>query len=78
FIAAIVAFVHLIALTLLYPKIVGARVHLNPLAVTVALMFWGTIWGGVGLVLAIPMTAAMKAVLDNIEHLQPYGRMLGD
>ncbi len=78
FIAAIVAFFHLMALNLLYPKIVGARVHLNPLAVTVALMFWGTIWGGVGLVLAIPMTAAIKAVLDNIEHLQPYGRMLGD
>ena len=78
FIAAIVAFFHLIALNLLYPKIVGARVHLNPLAVTVALMFWGTIWGGVGLVLAIPMTAALKSVLDNIEHLQPYGRMLGD
>ena len=78
FIAAIVAFFHLLALNLLYPKIVGARVHLNPLAVTIALMFWGTIWGGVGLVLAIPMTAAIKAVLDNIEHLQPYGRMLGD
>lgn len=78
FIAAIVAFFHLMALNLLYPKIVGARVHLNPLAVTIALMFWGTIWGGVGLVLAIPMTAAIKAVLDNIEHLQPYGRMLGD
>ena len=78
FIAAIVAFFHLMALNLLYPKIVGARVHLNPLAVTIALMFWGTIWGGVGLVLAIPMTAAIKVVLDNIEHLQPYGRMLGD
>ncbi len=78
FIAAIVAFFHLMALNLLYPKIVGARVHLNPLAVTIALMFWGTIWGGIGLVLAIPMTAAIKAVLDNIERLQPYGRMLGD
>jgi predicted PurR-regulated permease PerM len=77
-IAATIAFFHLIALNLLYPKIVGARVHLNPLAVTVALMFWGTIWGGIGLVLAIPITAAIKAVLDNIEHLQPYGRMLGD
>jgi predicted PurR-regulated permease PerM len=73
-----VAFFHLLALNLLYPQIVGARVHLNPLAVTVALMFWGTIWGGIGLVLAIPITAAAKAVFDNIESLQPYGRMLGD
>ncbi|WP_305017126.1 AI-2E family transporter [Mycobacterium tuberculosis] len=46
---------HLFALNLLYPKIVGARVHLNPLAVTIALMFWGLIWGGIGLVLAVPI-----------------------
>ena len=66
------------ALNLLYPAIVGARVHLNPLAVTIALMFWGTMWGGMGLVLAIPITAAAKAALDNIQGLQPYGRLLGD
>jgi predicted PurR-regulated permease PerM len=73
-----VAALHLVALNFLYPKVVGARVHLNPLAVTVALMFWGTLWGGVGLVLAIPITAAFKAVLDNNEELQAYGRLLGD
>lgn len=77
-IAAQVAFFHLMALNLLYPAIVGARVHLNPLAVTVALMFWGTLWGGVGLLLAIPITAGAKAVFDNIDSLQPYGRLLGD
>ncbi len=77
-ISATVAFFHLIAQNLLYPKIVGARVHLNPLAVTIALMFWGTIWGGIGLVLAIPITAGAKAVFDNVETLQPYGKMLGD
>jgi predicted PurR-regulated permease PerM len=77
-ICATVAFMHLIALNLLYPKLVGARVHLNPLAVTIALMFWGTIWGGIGLLLAIPITAGAKAVFDNVERLQPYGKMLGD
>ena len=77
-IAAEVAFFHLMALNLLYPAIVGARVHLNPLAVTIALMFWGTMWGGIGLVLAIPITAAVKSALDNIEGCRPYGRLLGD
>ena len=77
-IAAEVGVLHLLALNLLYPAIVGARVHLNPLAVTVALMFWGTIWGAIGLVLAIPITAALKAVLDNNEDLRPYGELLGD
>lgn len=78
FLAGSVALLHLLALNLLYPKFVGARVHLNPLAVTVALMFWGILWGGIGLLLAIPLTAGMKAVCDNVSSLQPYGRLLGD
>ena len=77
-IAIVVAMLHLIALNLLYPKVVGSRVHLNPLVVTVALMFWGTLWGAVGLVLAIPITAAVKAVCDNVSSLQGYGKLLGD
>jgi len=77
-IAAVVGFLHLLALNLLYPKLVGSRVHLNPLAVTVALMFFGVLWGGAGLVLAIPIAAGIKAVCDNVPRLQPYGKLLGD
>ncbi|MBY0505087.1 MAG: AI-2E family transporter [Bryobacteraceae bacterium] len=77
-IASTVGFLHLVGLNLLYPKMVGSRVHLNPLAVTVALMFWGLLWGGAGLVLAIPITAGMKAVFDNVSGLEVYGRLLGD
>ena len=78
FLTVSVAMLHLLALNLLYPKFVGARVHLNPLAVTVALMFWGMLWGAIGLVLAIPLTAAIKALCDHVSTLQPYGRLLGD
>jgi predicted PurR-regulated permease PerM len=78
FVVVSVAMLHLLALNLLYPKFVGARVHLNPLVVTVALMFWGMLWGGIGLVLAIPITAGVKAVCDHVSTLQPYGRLLGD
>jgi predicted PurR-regulated permease PerM len=78
FLAASVALLHLFALNLLYPKFVGARVHLNPLVVTLALMFWGMLWGGIGLILAIPLTAAIKAVCDNVGSLQAYGKLLGD
>jgi predicted PurR-regulated permease PerM len=78
FLTVSVALLHLFALNLLYPKFVGARVHLNPLVVTLALMFWGMLWGGIGLVLAIPLTAAIKAVCDNVGSLQAYGKLLGD
>jgi len=77
-IAVVVAVLHLVAMNFLYPKVVGSRVHLNPLVVTVALMFWGTIWGGIGLLLAIPITAGIKAVCDNVTSLHGYGRLLGD
>ncbi len=73
-----VAMLHLLGLNLLYPKFVGSRVHLNPLVVTIALMLWGMLWGGIGLLLAIPLTAAIKAIFDNVASLQHYGRLLGD
>ena len=73
-----VAVLHLLALNLFYPKVVGSRVHLNPLVVTIALMLWGVLWGAIGLVLAIPLTAGIKAVCDNVRSLQGYGRLLGD
>jgi predicted PurR-regulated permease PerM len=77
-IAVVVSVLHLTAMNLLYPKVVGSRVHLNPLVVTVALMFWGTLWGGIGLLLAIPITAGIKAVCDNVTRLHGYGKLLGD
>jgi predicted PurR-regulated permease PerM len=73
-----VALLHLIAMNLLYPKVVGSRVHLNPLVVTFSLMLWGFLWDAPGLLLAIPLTAALKAVCDNVKTLRPIGKFLGD
>jgi predicted PurR-regulated permease PerM len=73
-----VALFHLLAMNLLYPKIVGPRVHLNPLVVSLALMFWSVLWGAAGLILAIPLTAGIKAVCDHVKTLEAYGRLLGD
>jgi predicted PurR-regulated permease PerM len=69
---------HLIALNVLYPKFLGNRLQLNPLAVTMALLLWGWLWGAIGLVLAIPITAAMKIVFDHVESLKPYGAWMGE
>jgi predicted PurR-regulated permease PerM len=69
---------HLFALNVLYPKFLGSRLQLNPLAVTLALLFWGWLWGAMGLILAIPITAATKIIFDHIESLRPYGAWLGE
>ncbi len=77
-VVASVALLHLLAMNLLYPKIVGSRVHLNPLVVTFSLMIWGFLWDAPGLLLAIPLTAGLKAVCDNVKGLRPIGKFLGD
>jgi predicted PurR-regulated permease PerM len=77
-ISVVVLALHFFALNVLYPKLLGIRMQLNPLAVTIALLFWGWLWGGMGLILAIPITAAMKIVFDHIEALKPWGTWLGE
>jgi predicted PurR-regulated permease PerM len=73
-----VVIVHFLAVNLLTPKLVGHRVKLNALTVTIAMMFWGWLWGGIGLLLAVPLTAALKAVCDNVRPLKPYGQWMGE
>src|SRR5579862_494639 len=77
-IAVCVVGLHLFALNVLYPKLLGSRLKINPLAVTIALLFWGAVWGAVGLVLAIPITGAMKIVFDHVESMKPYADWLGE
>jgi len=73
-----VVLLHLLALNVLYPKMLGSRLKLNPLAVTIALLFWGWIWGAIGLVLAIPITGALKIIFDHVESLKPFATWLGE
>jgi predicted PurR-regulated permease PerM len=58
-----VSLLHLIAMNLLYPKVVGSRVHLNPLVVTFSLMLWGFLWDAPGLLLAIPSDRGIESRL---------------
>ena len=69
-------FFHFIANNLLVPALVGWRVRLNALALTVSLLFFGFLWGAMGLLLAIPITAVIKVICDHNEELQPVGRWL--
>jgi predicted PurR-regulated permease PerM len=75
--AAVVG-LHLFAMNVLYPMVLGKRLQLNPLAVTLSLLFWGWLWGAMGLVLAVPITGALKIVCDNIDRLRPFGAWMGE
>ena len=73
---AMLTFFHIVAANLLVPALVGWRVRLNALALTVSLLFWGWLWGAMGLILAIPITAVIKVLCDHIEGWHPVGRWL--
>jgi predicted PurR-regulated permease PerM len=75
-IAAVLMTTHFMALNLVAPRLVGRRVRLNAVAITIALLFWGWVWGGMGLLLAIPITATLRVICDHTESLKPIGRWL--
>ena len=75
-IAAVLTTIHVLALNLVAPQLVGRRVRLNAVAITIALLFWGWVWGGMGLVLAIPITATLRVICDHTESWKPIGRWL--
>ncbi len=77
-VVAAVLGLHLVGMNVLYPKILGKRLQLNPLAVTISLLFWGWLWGAMGLILAVPLMGAVKIICDHIERLRPYGAWLGE
>ena len=75
-IAGVLLAIHMLANNLLAPALVGKKVRLNALSITIALLFWGWIWGGMGLLLAIPLTAALRVICDHTESWKPVGRWL--
>lgn len=76
-IGGVIGFFHLIAGNVLIPALVGRKVHLNALAVTISLLFWGWMWGAIGFLLGIPITATVKVICDRVDRWQPIGRWLG-
>jgi predicted PurR-regulated permease PerM len=75
-IAGVLMAIHLFSNNLLAPSLVGKRVKLNALSITLALLFWGWIWGGMGLLLAIPLTAALRVICEHTTSWRPVGRWL--
>ncbi|SHM62571.1 Predicted PurR-regulated permease PerM [Cyclobacterium lianum] len=70
--------IQLLENNLITPLVVGSKVKVNVLAVVLAILIGGGIWGVSGMVLFIPLTGILKITLDRIPSLQPYGYLLGD
>jgi AI-2 transport protein TqsA len=59
------------------PRLQGHRLDISPFLVLFSLIVWGWLWGAVGMLLATPLTVAMKITCDNIPALTPVGVLMG-
>ncbi len=61
---------------LIEPKIMGDGLDLSPVTILLALVLWGLMWGIVGMLLAAPITAVLRIVLEQFETTRPVGEIL--
>jgi len=62
---------------LLEPRLMGRRLGLSPLVVMLSLVFWGWLWGPVGMLLSVPLTAVLKLLLEQSRDLRWVAILLG-
>ncbi len=52
------------------PTLLGNRFGISPLVVVLSVIFWGWLWGPLGMFLAVPLTMVIKVLLDNSEEFR--------
>ncbi len=58
------------------PMMTGKSLNLSPIVILISLIFWGYVWGIVGMILAVPLTSAMKIFFENIPGLKPIADII--
>ena len=58
------------------PKLTGKSLNLSPIVILISLIFWGYVWGIVGMMLAVPLTSAIKIIFQHIEGLKPIAEII--
>lgn len=63
---------------LVEPNVLGGEVNLTALSTIIAIILGGMLWGIAGMILFIPMLSIAKIIFDKVDHLHPYGFLIGD
>ncbi|HET6242927.1 MAG: AI-2E family transporter [Bacteroidetes bacterium] len=74
---AVVFFIQLIDDYFIEPYIIGGQINISPLAVIMAIVTGGILWGIAGMILFIPLFGMAKIIFDQVPYLQPLGDLIG-
>ncbi|KKN51003.1 hypothetical protein LCGC14_0626950 [marine sediment metagenome] len=62
---------------LLTPWLTSQVSSLNTVVIFIGLLFWGWLWGPIGLIIATPILMIVKSLCDHVVNLRPLGELLG-
>ncbi len=69
-------FIQFMVGNIIEPKVMGESLDLHPVVVLLGLIFFGMIWGVIGMILATPIVAVLRIVLERMEETAPVARLL--
>lgn len=75
-VVGIFSFVQYLEANLIFPKVVGAQLNVSTMAMLVAIILGGMVWGVAGMVLFIPMVAILKIISTHIVSWKPLNLLL--
>jgi AI-2 transport protein TqsA len=62
---------------LIEPQVMGRGLGLSPLVVLLSLLFWGWVWGPLGMLLSLPLTMVLKIMVENVPQLAWLAVLMG-
>ncbi len=70
------AFFQFVIGNIIEPKLMGDTLNLSPVALLLSLAIWASLWGGVGALLAVPITAVIQILCERLEFTRPISAVL--
>jgi len=68
--------VNLIIGNFVEPRVMGRRMNLSPLVVFASLMFWGWLWGPLGMIMSVPLTMVLRILLEGNPTTRPFAILM--
>ena len=75
-VAVLLIATQLIVGNILEPKMMGRGLNLSPMVVLLSLIFWGWVWGIPGMLLSVPLTAAIRIGMEQLDSTRTVAALI--